>query len=197
MSFYNLTAEKGLMQKIADGDEFAFKHVFDLYKSRVYSFVVKFVPSKADAEEIVQDTFFTLWQRREKLTEIEHPRNYIYTIVRNKTYTYLNQIAKDRKLLAQVWANMQVEGNHIEDLTDLRDSQMLINKGLLNLTEQKQLIYRMSRESHLSHEEIAIKLDLSKSRVKNIIVEVLKYLRYYLSIHSIKISITALLISVF
>jgi len=197
MSIYNLSAEKILLQKIANGDEFAFKHVFELYKNRVYSFVVKFVHSKADAEEIVQDTFFTIWQKREMLPNIEHPRNYIYTIVRNKTYNYLNQAAKNQKILAQLWANMQVESNDIEDLTDLKDSEMLIRKGLLNLSEQKQHIFKMSREDGLSHEEIASQVGLSKSRVKNIIVDVLKYLRHYLSINTIKISITAFLVYFF
>jgi len=197
MSIYNLTAEKILLQKIADGDEFAFKHVFELYKSRVYSFVVKFVHSKADAEEIVQDTFFTIWQKRDTLPNIEHPRNYIYTIVRNKTYNYLNQASKNQKILAQIWANMQIEGNNIEDLTNFKDSELLIKQGLQNLPQQKQQIFKMSREEGLSHEEIAAQIGLSKSRVKNIIVETLKYLRHHLSINTLKISISALLTYLF
>lgn len=191
MSVYNLSAEKILLQKIADGDEIAFKHVFELYKNRVYSFVVKFVHSKADAEEIVQDTFFTIWQKRDTLPNIEHPRNYIYTIVRNKTYNYLNQAAKNQKILAQLWANMQIESNDIEEQTDFKDSEMLIKSGLANLSAQKQQIFKMSRVDGLSHEEIALQVGLSKSRVKNIIVDVLKYLRHYLSINTLKISITA------
>lgn len=191
MSVYNLSAEKILLQKIADGDEIAFKHVFELYKNRTYSFVVKFVHSRADAEEIVQDTFFTIWQKRDTLPNIEHPRNYIYTIVRNKTYNYLNQAAKNQKILAQLWANMQIESNDIEEQTDFRDSEMLIKSGLANLSAQKQQIFKMSRVEGLSHEEIALQVGLSKSRVKNIIVDVLKYLRHYLSINTLKISIIA------
>jgi len=188
MSLYNLSAEKVLLQKIAHGDEYAFKHVFELYKNSVYSFVLKFVHSKADAEEIVQDTFFTIWQRRDKLSAIEHPRNYIYTIVRNKTYDYLNQAAKNQRKLSQLWVNMQTESNDITDLTDLRDSAMLIKNGLLQLPQLKQDIFKLSREDGLNHEQIALHVGLSKSRVKNIIVEVLKYLRYYMELHTIQIS---------
>jgi RNA polymerase sigma-70 factor (family 1) len=189
MSLYNLSAEKILLQKIAHGDEYAFKHVFELYKNSVYSFVLKFVHSKADAEEIVQDTFFTIWQRRDKLPDIEHPRNYIYTIVRNKTYDYLNQASKNQKLLAQLWANMQKESNSTTDLTDLRDSAMLIKNALLNLPQQKQEIFKLSREEGMNHEQIALYVGLSKSRVKNIIVDVLKYLRSYIAANTIPISI--------
>ncbi|WP_406823755.1 RNA polymerase sigma factor [Pedobacter sp. KACC 23697] len=193
MSVYNLSAEKILLQKIAEGDAYAFKHVFDLYKNKVYSFVVRFVHSRADAEEIVQDTFCTIWQKRDILPNIEHPRNYIYTIVRNKTYTYLNQAAKNQKVLAQLWANMQLEQNDIADLTDLRDSELLLKKGLANLSEQKQQIFKLSRIDGMSHEEIAIQVGLSKSRVKNVIVDVLKYLRHYLAENNINVSISSLL----
>jgi RNA polymerase sigma-70 factor (ECF subfamily) len=197
MSIYNPAAERILLQKIAVDDELAFKHIFELYKNNVYRFVVKFVYSKADAEEIVQDTFFTIWQKRDNLPNIEHPRNYIYTIVRNKTYNYLNQVAKNKKLLAQLWANMQIDSNNIEDLTDLKDSEILINNGLQNLSQQKQQIFKMSREAGLSHEEIAEQIGLSKSRVKNIIVEILKYLRHYLSLNTIRISISPILVYLF
>lgn len=189
MSVYSLTAEKILLQKIAEGDELAFRHVFDLYKNKVYSFVIKFVHSKADAEEIVQDTFFTIWQKKEMLPNIEHPRNYIYTVVRNKTYDYLNQAAKNQKILSQIWANMQTDSNPVEELTNFKDSELLIKTGLSNLSLQKQQIFRMSRIDGLSHEEIAHAVGLSKSRVKNIIVDVLKYLRHYLSKHTLKITL--------
>jgi RNA polymerase sigma-70 factor (family 1) len=181
MSIYNLSSERELLQKIAKGDEIAFKNVFELYKSKVFSFVLKFVHSKADAEEIVQETFTTIWQKRSSLPEIEHPRNYIYTIVRNKTYTYLKKASKNQAFLAQLWANMHLENNDIEDQLDLKDSKLLIKLGLKQLSNQKQLIFNLSREEGLSHEEIAEKVGLSKSRVKNIIVDVLKHLRQHLS----------------
>lgn len=189
MSIYNLSTERALLQKIAEGDELAFKNVFELYKNKVFSFVIKFVHSKADAEEIVQDTFFTIWQKRKNLPNIEHPRNYIYTIVRNNTYTYLKKAAKSQVQLAQIWANMQTENNDVDDFINFNDSKLLIKNGLTHLSTQKQLIFKLSREDGLSHEEIADQIGLSKSRVKNIMVDVLKHLRYYLAKNNTNIAI--------
>lgn len=182
---YDLAGEQQLLQQIAKGDESAFKVIFETYRARVLTFVVNFIHSTADAEEIVQDTFLNLWQNKEKLIDVEHPRNYIYTIVRNKTLRYLSNVARDEKMLKIVWANMQVEVNPIEEGLLMRESSELIDRALAMLPEQKQKIFRMCREEGMSHQEIAIKIGLSKSRVKNIMVEALKFIKIFLVQNSV------------
>jgi RNA polymerase sigma-70 factor (family 1) len=182
---YDLAGEKLLLQQIAMGDEAAFKSIFDNYKARTFTFVVNFIHSKADAEEIVQDTFLGLWQNRDSLTAVEHPRNYIYTIVRNRTLRYLSNVARDEKMMKVVWANMQEEVNPTEEALQLKESQALINQALSMLSEQKQKVFKMCRELGMSHENIALETGLSKSRVKNIMVEVLQFIKVFLSRNSL------------
>lgn len=181
MAIYNLFAEKILLQRICDGDELAFKQMFNEYKNRIFTFVDSMIHSKADAEEIVQETFLILWLNRQNLLKIEHPRNYIYTIARNKTYDYLTKLARNDKMLNQNWINLSVSSNNIEEKINLNESKRAIEKALAELSDQKQSIFNMSRLQDLKHEEIAQLTGLSKSRVKNIIVEVLKHLKYRLS----------------
>lgn len=178
---YDLTNEKQLLYKISMGDEAAFKEVFDTYKGRVFTFVENFIHSRADAEEIVQETFLSLWQQRDILNSVEHPRNYIYTLVRNKTMRYIGNAIRDEKMQRIIWANMQNDGNPTEEAMEFRESKRRIEEAVSRLPEQKQRIFRMCREEGLSHEHIAFVTGLSKSRVKNIMVEVLKYIRLFLA----------------
>lgn len=178
---YDLATEQQLLQEIAIGNELAFKQLFDAYRVRVFSFILNFTHSRPDSEEIVQDTFLTLWQNRVSLNNVEHPRNYIYTIVRNKTMRYLSDIARDEKMIKIVWANMQGEVNGTEEMLLLKESSGLIQQALSLLPEQKQRIFRMCRDEGMSHESIALETGLSKSRVKNIMVEVLKFIRMFLA----------------
>ena len=180
-TLYNLFAEKLLLQKIHDGDEIAFRQMFNEYKNRIFTFVDNYIHSRADAEEIVQETFLILWQNRRSLLAIEHPRNYIYTIARNKTYDYLSRVARNEKMLNHTWINLSVSHNDIDDKINLGESRRIIEKALAELSEQKQTIFNMSRSDNMNHEEIARITGLSKSRVKNIIVEVLKHLKYRLN----------------
>ncbi len=188
---YDLAGEKLLLQQIAMGDETAFKSIFDTYRGRTFTFVVNFIHSKADAEEIVQDTFMSLWQNRLSLTGVDHPRNYIYTIVRNKTLRYLSNVARDEKMLKVVWANMQIEVNSTEERMHLRESSALIKRALAMLPEQKQKIFSMCREEGMSHEQVALEMGLSKSRVKNIMVEILKYVKIFLAQNSVILGLIA------
>ncbi len=181
MATYDLVSEKLLLEQISKGNEYAFRQIFDLYKTKIYTFIVNFTHSKADAEEILQDTFLTLWQNRYTLTNIDHPRNYIYTVVRNKTYNYLKQVSKSERMLREVWANIKQDCNQTEDTLYLHESNKLIQDALSMLAEQKQRIFKMSRYDGLTHEQIATETGLSKSRVKNIIVEVLKFIKVYLA----------------
>lgn len=180
-AIYDLIGEQQLLQQIAIGNESAFKLIFETYRARVFTFVVNFIHSTADAEEIVQDTFLSLWQNRDALVNVEHPRNYIYTMVRNKTLRYLSNVARDEKMLKIVWANMQLAVNPTEEALTLRESREMINRALSMLPEQKQKIFRMCREEGMSHENIALEMQLSKSRVKNIMVEVLRYIKVFLA----------------
>lgn len=196
MGAYNITFEKQLLEQIAGGDQAAFKLVFDTYKAKVYTFVLNFIHSPVDAEEIVQETFVSLWQQRSTLLSVEHPRNYIYTLVRNKTMRYIDNAIRDEKALKLIWANMQTEVNFTQEAVEFQESMRQINYALSMLPEQKQKIFKMCRNEGLSHAEIAVRTGLSKSRVKNIMVEVLKYLKVFMADSAVKI-ISTLLIFIF
>jgi RNA polymerase sigma-70 factor (family 1) len=195
MAVYDIHNEKNLLYRVSTGDELAFRSIFDAYKHRLFTFVNNFVHSKADAEEIVQETFMVLWKNRARLPIIEQPRSYLYTIARNKTYDYLTRVARNQKSVELVWSTMQQDANPTEDALLAKECGILINNALKQLSDQKQAIFKMSRFDDMSHEEIAAATGLSKSRIKNVVVEVLKHLRYQLSQSSVIVSLLMFLSS--
>jgi RNA polymerase sigma-70 factor (family 1) len=166
------------------GNEQAFRILFDQYRLPLYSFVTHLTHSRADAEEIVQEVFLKLWKNRESLTDVEHPGKYIYTIARNKTLNHLAKVARDQQLARQLWLNMKTPDNETIAILDAEESRQLIQQAVASLSEQRQTIFRLSREEGLTHEEIAQQLGLSKSRVNNILVEVLRHIKDQLASHS-------------
>ncbi|MET3887125.1 RNA polymerase sigma-70 factor (family 1) [Chitinophagaceae bacterium OAS944] len=184
MLLENRYTDRELLQLVANGDKPAFRQLFDQYKLKLYSFVLQMTHSRVDAEEIVQDVFAKLWESRVGLASVDYPAKYIYTIARNKTLNHLTRLARDRRLLHQLWVNVSQHDNATEELLQAQECRQLIDKAISQLSPQRQTIFALSREQGLSHEEIANRLGLSKSRVKNIIVEILKHLRDYLAHYS-------------
>lgn len=184
----NLYTDRELLARVANGDKLAFRQLFDLYKLRLYTFVLQLTHSKVDAEEIVQDVFTKLWESRTRLVHVEYPGKYIYTIARNKTLNHLTRLARDRQLLQQVWLNVSHADNPTEAILQAQESQRLIDEAINRLSLQRQTIFKLSREQGFTHEEIAARLDLSKSRVKNILVEILKHIKDHLAHYATLVS---------
>ncbi len=182
-----------MLKEISGGSSLAFNKMFELYRAKMLAFVNSIVHSAAVAEEIVQETFMVIWQNKDKLVYIEHPRNYIYTIARNKTYDYLAKVSRTEKTINNAWINTSMSSNNIDDHINLKESTLLISKVLHTLSPQKQSIFKMSRYDYMSHDEIAQSVGLSKSRVKNIIVEVLKHLKYHVAKHHVSIFVVFIL----
>src|SRR5690606_21882632 len=86
----------------------------------------------------------------------------------------------------QNWLNMQADSINGETLMLCKESQELIQDAIRSLPDVKQRVFRMSREEDMTHEQIAQQLGLSRSRVKNIMVELLKFLRDYLLRYSVQ-----------
>lgn len=155
-----------LFKRMAGGDTDAFKIVFDAYRMRLFSASFKLTKSTYAAEEIVQETFLTLWVYREKLADVDHPFNYILTIAYHQSFKYL-------KKAAGMIQQQQVLRNHLnavcsepEKLLEVKETQSIIDRVVEKLPPQRQRIYKLSRERGLSHRQIADQLNISPLTVK-------------------------------
>ncbi|MEC5143669.1 RNA polymerase sigma-70 factor [Chitinophaga sp. 212800010-3] len=177
MSIYN---EKELFQKIADGEEIAFRQLFHEYNARLLPFIYKICKSDVIAEELVQEVFLRVWVNRRELADMEKPASWIFRVASNLSLSYLRALSgKERKLLNIDAAPEPPSENMLEQLT-MKELQLLIEKGVAQLPPRRQQIFRLSRQEGLNHKEIADKLELSQNTVKDQLVIALKFIREYI-----------------
>lgn len=177
--------EKELLQLMAAGDESAFRRFFDHYAPSIFTFVECLTRSRPDTEEILQDAFMKIWSMRDKLADIEQPGHYCYVIARNLAMDRLRRFAREKKLLDRIReAAADGEDQNPEAAMISQDYRYRLNEVLQQLPLKQQEIFRMSRESGLSHQEISEQTGLSKSRINNILVTVLKHIKSRLRLPS-------------
>jgi RNA polymerase sigma-70 factor (family 1) len=176
---HKLINESEIFAELAAGNERAFETIYHHYNKRLAPFVDKMVRSPELAEEIVQDIFVQLWVNRHLLHDISHPTSYLFNIATNKTLDYIKKIANNAKLMDRVAYRSTEISNETEERVIFRESAQIIQMAVAALPEQRKLIYHLSRNEGLTHEQIAERLNISRHTVKNQLVHALKFIRTF------------------
>lgn len=185
-----------LMTLIANGDERAFRELYDLYYTPLTVYANRIVGDLDIALDIVQNIFVGLYSERERMLQISSIRSYLYQSVHNHS---LNEI-KHQKIVqkhqqetlknasSQKANNVNItedvhEGTNTlddatpEELIEYAELQSKIEQAISSLPSQCQLVFRMSRMEEKTNDEIAAELNLSKRTVETQISKALKRLR--------------------
>lgn len=170
------------MSAYGEGDKYEpdFKRLFDIYKNRVFGYVLALTHSPYIAEEITQEIFIKLWLCRNTLGGLNNPEAYIFSMARNKTLNFLRKSAHESRVLRELQNQMIPGNNNVEEQSLLSDRQSLLEEALTRLPPRRRLVYQMSREQGLNHLEIANRLRVSPNTVKNHLVTALRFIRTYL-----------------
>ena len=167
--------------QLREGDEAAFRLVFECYNRRLYLFAYKFLKNREQSEEVVQETFLNLWNSRKTVRE-EYPIScLLFTIAKRLTLNLLRKASKQLTIREELWRSISETHNETEETILGLDLKKFAEKVVLTLPKQQQTVFRLSRYDNLSYDEIAEKLNISRNTVKNHLVQALKNLRYHFS----------------
>jgi RNA polymerase sigma-70 factor (ECF subfamily) len=156
---------------------------FDLCFKRFYAPLIAFARSKMSnidiAEEIVQNVFAELWERRDSIPLKTEIKQYLFAIVKNDCYDFARHQKVEQKYLDYLTKH-QEEGYEFFDTLVDEDFQKLINEVYNSLPEQCRTIFYMSRLEEMSYKAIAEKLEISVKTVENQVGKALKLVRQYM-----------------
>lgn len=157
-----------LLKQIAEGDEYAFRAIYDLYRDRFYGVALKLSSSDYIAEEIIQEVFISIWRSRALLARVTKPAPYLFSIFYNCLKQRFRKEALEKRLKMQIFSSdPEKEYPFNEDELSREDQFRLLDKAISILPPQQAMVYKLSKEEGLSREEVAAKMGISSNTVKN------------------------------
>jgi len=170
--------EEGLIKSLVGGNVAAFERVYQEFSANLYAHAYNILRNKGVCEEIVQETFYSLWTNRENLQITHSLQSYLFTAVKFRTLNYIKseKVRKNYAASYSVFENLQVDNSNEESI-HLFDLKVQIEKEVLRLPEKCQRVFRLSRNEHQSIQNIAESLGISHKTVENQLTKALKQLR--------------------
>ena len=156
----------------------AFRELYERFAKKLYRLAYQKTTKTDTAEEIVQEVFVSVWEKRHDLMvgNVEH---YLLSAVRYQVINHLRTVVVQRKFEEPNERDLLVTEGEVFSLT-VQDLQTALEQALEGLPERTRQVFKMSRYEYLSHREIAQQLQLTEKAVEYHITQALRHLRTHL-----------------
>jgi len=175
IKFRDIENEEFLVRSLSKGNILAFNTLFKEYSGRLFRFANGYLRSEAEAEEIVQEVFTIIWEKRKDLKDELSFKSYLFTIAFNIIKKYFR-----RKTYLAEYLNSQIYSDLDISTTDKIDYDSVcdfIRKLVDRLPDRRREIFIKSRFEGLSIKELSEELGISHKTVENQITAALKFLK--------------------
>jgi RNA polymerase sigma-70 factor (ECF subfamily) len=178
-----LHGESEWVEAIRAGDASAFEAMFHQYHARLCSFAYRYLGARDLAEEMVQEVFLCIWERRASWEVRTSVRSYLLTAVRNAALSYLRHERVVRRRVTEI-SQLQVALTPSPEVRTLEaETIAAVRQAVGRLPDRCRLIFTLHREQGLTYAEVADVLGISPRTVEVQIGRALKALRRGLAHH--------------
>lgn len=183
--------ENVLVYELSHNNLISFNTLFRKYSSGLYRFAYGYLKSEAEAEELVQEVFAKIWEKRADLKEELSFKSYLFTIAFNiirkhfRTKSHLLEYFNSRE-------DIDYDNHTVQDIT-FESLNSYITELVNKLPERRKAIFIKSRFEGLSITEISEELSISHKTVENQLTDALRFIRKNLSKEGITASLFFLL----
>ena len=170
--------ESELVKALSKGDIKAFNNLFLIYGKRIFRFAVGYLKSEVDAEELVQDVFLKVWEKRFELKENLSFKSYLFTIA----FNIIRKHFVKKALTAKYFEQQVIEDADLSTIQhiDFQSTKKAIDQLVEQLPARRKEVFIKSRFEGLTVKEISDELGTSPKTVENQLGEALKFIREHL-----------------
>ncbi len=168
-----------LFEEVKKDDLKAYETLFNRYYKELYRFAYNYLREQAPAEEMAQEVFLYLWEKRSQIDIKTTLKTYLYSAIKNKCLNFIKYEKPRRHELEENHLAMMIT-HQPEKSGDPELMKKHIEDAINQLPTKCRQIFVLSRNAGLTYEEIAEEMDISIKTVENQMSIALKKLREWL-----------------
>lgn len=175
MKFVALKDESLLVRNLSKGNLLAFNTLYDEYSSRLYRFAFGYLKSEEEAEELVQEVFTIIWEKRSQLKEELSFKSFLFTIA----FNIIRKHFRSKVQLAEYFKSGLVDDTDTQTVQQVSYDSLYqyITELIEKMPRRRKEVFKKSRIEGLSVKEIADEFKVSHKTVENQLTEALKFIR--------------------
>lgn len=170
-------SDQQIIESLRNSEEQIFEQVFRYYYERLCNYACNMLNDMDEAEEIVQQTFLTIWEKRFVMNINTSFKAYIYRAVQNAC---LNKFKKEKVRRLYAEDHVKVTSpvyEHTAESVIRMELEGQLQAAIESLPEQCRLVFKLNRFEEMKYAEIADHLGISVKTVENHIGKALRILR--------------------
>jgi len=172
--------ETELIKRITNGDRSAFTIIYSRYLNSLYRYVYLFTKSKDVSDEIIQNLFIKIWERRQTLVDVNSFKAYVYRSAKNMLLDEIKRSQVQTKVFLAIKPDTEIDRDE-SDANIIYNQYLQIAQDAINLLpEKRKQIVELRIKDDLTLDEIAAQLFISKNVVKKQLYTGMQFIRKYL-----------------
>lgn len=172
--------QKELIRLLNRGEEAAFNELYKTYIKPVYQKILFIVKEEEVAEELSQDLFVKIWQKRKEIDPEKSFKSFLYTVAHNLVYDYLRKVARDKQLLNRLMVNAVDYYLHTEEAFHARETQKVLTEAIEKLPPQGKQVFTLCKLEGKSYEEVSRLMGITVATVNSHMVKSSRFVKEYL-----------------
>ncbi|MCW1734359.1 RNA polymerase sigma factor [Anaerorudis cellulosivorans] len=166
-----------LIRAFKNGDQKAFEKLFERYHKKLYAYLMRLLDSKEDAEEIVQESFIKIWEKREEFIEGYSFDAFLFKIAKNTFLNFTREKVNRRVFEDHFQLINEVESGKTDDYVIFKETREIIRLIIEGMPPRRREVFMMRKVEGLSRKEISEKLGISVITVDSQLLKANTYLK--------------------
>jgi RNA polymerase sigma-70 factor (family 1) len=183
MPIDNPVEEKELLKNLSNGSTLAFEKLYLKYSARIYGNIIKLVKATDVADDILQDVFVKIWEKRASIDPEKSFKTYLFVCSRHMVIDFFRKVSLEQLAENFLSENGSELYSHVEEDTVFRETGKALDKIIDQLPEKRKMIYKLCKVEGLSYKAVSEQLNISISTVHDHVVKAGRFVKKELMVH--------------